>query len=136
MGTAQIPPQAQLSSEAEYRNMMYAQALPRLREMAKRAIHVHHKTNKTTFMLCVQVDSPLWRPLVDHLMPGHDWEAVRKETGGDPTSRGSVSWATLTHIAQRLPDIREQLLEFPKEGIMKAVVLSHFGGTVFEFELS
>jgi hypothetical protein len=45
MATAIIPPKAQLSEEAEFRNTMYADALSRLQHIAYRSLHVHNLEN-------------------------------------------------------------------------------------------
>ncbi len=132
MATAIIPEGAQLSEAAEYRNNMYLGSLPRLQQIAWRALNVLGKRNDQIVVVCIQVDSR-WRDVVDALMPGYDWQSIR-DKGEEPVARGSAMWPICEVVAERLPDIAAVCLEVPTEGMVKAIVLSDGGGTVYELE--
>lgn len=132
MATAVIPPHAQLSEAAEYRNLMYSSAMPRLQRLAWRALHVLGKKNDEIVIVCIQVDS-CWRDLANHLMPGYDWDTIRA-TGADPVAQGTVTWAVCKFVAEQFPNIADVILEVPPEGKVKVIVLSEGGCTVYELE--
>lgn len=132
MATAVIPPHAQLSEAAEYRNFMYQSAMSRLQRLAWRALNVLGKKNDEIVVVCIQVDSR-WRDWVDNLMPGHDWDAIRA-TGADPVAQGTVTWEACKFVAEQFPDIADIALEVPPEGKVKAIVLNDGGCTVYELE--
>ena len=132
MATATIPENAQLSEEAEYRNTIYRQAAHRLQHLAWRALVVLGKKNCEFAIFCIQVDSR-WRALVDHVMPGQDWDVIRA-TGADPMAQGIISWAVCTFVAKEFPDIASIALEVPPPGKMKVVVLTDGGCTIYEIE--
>jgi len=132
MATAIIPEYAQLSKAAEHRNAIYSQTMPRLQHLAWRALTVLGKKNDEVVIICVQVDST-WRDLVDDLMPGHDWDAIRA-TGAEPIAQGIVLWSLCEFIAQEFPDIAKAVLEVPPPGKMKVIVLNDGGCTIYELE--
>jgi len=132
MATATIPESAQLSDAAEYRNNMYVDSLARLQHAAWRALNVLGKRNVEVVVICIEVDSR-WRDIVDQLMPGYDWQSIR-DAGEKPVARGSAMWPICEVVAERLPDIADVCLEIPAEGMVKAIVLSDGGGTVYELE--
>jgi len=132
MATAKIPESAQFSNEAEYRNKMYTQNMLRLQHLAWRALNVLGKKNDEIVVICIQVDS-YWRELADSLVPNCDWQAFR-DMGQDPIARGSVTWDICKTLAEELPDISDVIMEVPPKGKVRAIVLSDYGGTVYELE--
>jgi hypothetical protein len=132
VATANIPPHAQFSVAAEFRNNMYANSMSRLQHIAWRALNVLGKRNSEFVVICIQVDSP-WRDLVDLLMPGYDWQSIRDKRE-EPIARGSAGWSICEIVAERLPDIAAVVLEVPPEGKVKVIVLSTGGGTIYELE--
>ena len=101
--TAIIPPSAQLSEAAEFRNTLYVDSMSRLQHAAWRALNVLGMRNDEVVVVCIQVDSR-WRYIVDLLMPGHDWQSIR-DMGEEPVARGSAAWGMCEVVAERLPDI-------------------------------
>ncbi|OGG65429.1 hypothetical protein A3I99_01610 [Candidatus Kaiserbacteria bacterium RIFCSPLOWO2_02_FULL_45_11b] len=132
MGTAVIPPQAQFSEAAEYRNVMYSQSMPRLQHLAWRALNVHGQRNDEMVAVCIQVDS-VWRDVVDMLMPDQDWQPIR-DRGEDPIALGTASWDICQIVAEKLPNIADTALEVPPAGMMKVIVLSDEGCTIYELK--
>lgn len=121
-----------LSEAAEFRNGLYLQALPRLQNLAYRALYVYGKKNSEIAVICIEVDSK-WRGWVDQLMPGYDWESVRA-TGALPIAQGTVTWPACEFVAEQFPDIAHIAREVPPEGKMKAIVLCDNGCTIYELE--
>ncbi len=132
MATTHIPPNAQLSDAAEFRNIVFANSLPRLQHLAWRAINVLGKQNSEIVIICIEVDSR-WRDLANQLMPNKDWDAIRA-TGAAPFARGSVLWGICEMIAEEFPDLAEIAREIPREGIVKAVILTDGGCTIYDLE--
>lgn len=132
MATAIIPKSAQLSEAAEFRNTMYINSMSRLQHIAWRALNVHNLANDKFVIVCIEVDSR-WRPIVDQLMPGQDWQAIR-DIGEEPMARGSAMWGICEVVAEELPDIADVALEMPPKGKVKVIVLSEGGGTIYEME--
>jgi hypothetical protein len=130
MATANIPPSAQLSKAAEYRNLMYSQAMPRLQHFAWRALNLLGKKSNEVVLVCIQVDSR-WRGVVDMIMPGKDWDSVRA-TGADPVALGTVEWSFCELVAEEFPDLANMAFEVPDEGCMKAFVLTEEGCTIYD----
>lgn len=130
MAIATIPKSAQLSDAAEHRNTMYMQVAHRLRHFAWRALNVLGKKNSEIAVICIEVDSR-WRDWVEHIMPGHDWDAVRA-SGMQPVAQGTVTWAACKFIAKEFPDLAEVTMEVPPEGKVKAIVLNDGGCTIYE----
>lgn len=132
MATANIPASAQLSDAAEHRNGMYTQVAHRLQHLAWRALNVHNKKNDEIVVICIEVDSR-WRAWVEHIMPGHDWDAVRA-SGRQPVAHATLTWEACVFIAQEFPDLAKVAMEVPPEGKAKAIVLDDGGCTIYELE--
>jgi len=132
MATGIIPPNAQLSEAAKYRDELYKNSYSRLQHLTWRAVNVHGKSNTEIVAVCIQVDSK-WRALVDHLMPGQDWQAVR-DSGIDPIAHGTAGWDVCTIVAAMCPSIANEATEKPSEGYFKVFVLADGGATIFEIE--
>jgi hypothetical protein len=132
MATAQIPPHAQLSAQAEYRQKLFQDSHSQLQRFAWRATDTYRLTNAEFAVVCIQVDSR-WRSLADLLMPHADWNAIRA-LGAEPIARGTVKSALLPVLAKEFPDLAEVIMEVPPAGKAKAIVLSDGGCTVYEIE--
>lgn len=61
----------------------------RLEQLAVRAGEKTRETGVRQGVICIDVDDRAWTPLVDILMPGYDWGAVRAR-GEKPVARGVV----------------------------------------------
>lgn len=133
MATAVIPPKAQLSEAAEYRNFIVSDCMERLQHMAWRALNVLGKQNDEIVIVCIQVDDDRWRDIVDLLMPNEDWQMYR-DMGKDPIARGSAMWPLCEVVAERLPPIADVIMEKPPEGKVKLIALAEGGGTVYDIE--
>jgi len=122
-----------MSDEAKGRHEIMEVNAERLTQIAHRAIHVRGLKTNDFIVVCIMVDSR-WRPLVDQLMPNHDWQQYRDQ-GMKPIARGSV---VLNSIAPRLinelPGLRDSLCEVYPDGKAKAIVLDDTGGTVYQIE--
>lgn len=66
----------------------------RLHELSRRAQEKSWQTEEIQCVVCIDVDDPVWAPLVDLLMPGHDWDAYRRR-GETPVARGVVPLAPI-----------------------------------------
>ena len=98
----------------------------RLGELALRA--KAKETADTQFaVICIDVDDKAWTPLVDILMPGHDWQEMRSQ-GMRPFARGVVPRGLIEEVAKMYPACGE----LPK-GMFSAVCAA--GGITFFPEL-
>jgi hypothetical protein len=61
----------------------------RLDQLADRADEKTAETGVQQAVVCIDVDDPTWAFVLDILMPGFDWEAVR-DRGERPVARGVV----------------------------------------------
>ncbi|NTW13812.1 MAG: hypothetical protein HGA31_02145 [Candidatus Moranbacteria bacterium] len=121
-----------LSDAGKKRHAMVEDSIERLRHFAYRAKHVRGLSNEQAVVVCIQVDSH-WRPLVDALMPGEDWQRFR-DMGQEPIARGTAFFPICEDIAKLLPDIAESLLEKPEDGRYKCIALDEGGCTVYEID--
>lgn len=106
----------------------------RLTEMARKAIQANGLTPLEFVMTCIQVDDARWRGIVDALMPGYDWQQYR-DRGEEPIARGSAMSSLCEYLSEEMPDMAAALLEKPKDGFVKAIVLGEQGGTVYEIPI-
>lgn len=77
--------QSRASSLANCREL-YALQKDRVAHFANRVDCLGHTADEVVIVL-ISVDDLNGRPLVDDLMPGHDWDEIRK-TGAMPIARG------------------------------------------------
>lgn len=105
----------------------------RLEQLAARALSRGYRL-ADILIVCIDVDDPVWRPLVDEIMPGHDWERVRR-TEGSSIARGSVMRKGVAeYVALVVPDIAHALRQKPRPGTVHAVICAQDGATVYEIE--
>lgn len=116
------------------RREMVEQSAERLRQMARRAAYERGLSRDKFVMVCIQVDDPRWRYIVDQLMPGADWQRYR-DRGEEPVARGSVTFAICEEIGEHLPDLVDALMEVPAEGYVKLIALGWDGATVYDIIL-
>ncbi len=64
----------------------------RLQSMRRRALELGERV-----VICIDVDDPAWRPLVDALMPDADWQSIR-DRGERPIARGVVPLAMIADL--------------------------------------
>ena len=81
-------------------------------------------------VVCVDVDDPYWKDLVDVLMPGHDWDAIRR-SGERPIARGFQPWALTELFAIACPDLAPAFLAGPPGCQALAVVCCAGGASVY-----
>jgi hypothetical protein len=72
----------------------------RLAQLAERARAKTNEMGVKYGVICIDVDDPAWTPLVDILMPGHDWESYRAR-GEKPVARGVVPQDLLVETVQK-----------------------------------
>lgn len=72
------------------RNAFYDQNAPALARLGKRAMEKTVETGVVHCVVCIDPDDKMFRPLVDVLMPVHDWEEVRRKEGPQIVARGVV----------------------------------------------
>ncbi len=81
----------------------------RLAELALRAKAKETKESKFV-VICIDANDSTWTPLVDILMPGHDWQSMRNR-GEHPFARGVVPRGLVEEVAKMYPACGE----LPKE---------------------
>ena len=133
MDTTVTPTESQLSEAAEYRNVIYRSNVHMLREIAHEAIHVHKRKCDEFVLFSILVDS-MWRSFVDMLIPNHDWQPTRDQKM-DPVANCAVSSEMMELLAASHPTIAHILLEKPDRNIVKVVVLSNGGCTVYKLDV-
>lgn len=121
-----------LSEAAQKRHDMVIQYYERLQHHAFRAQSIRNRKNDDVVVVCIKVDSP-WRPIVDALMPGYDWQKIRDQRL-EPVALGTADFPICEVVAERMPEIAEVLLETPKEGYYKCIALDEGGCTVYDIE--
>lgn len=121
-----------LSPAAQKRHAMVTDSYERLQHLAFRAQSVHDLKNDEVVVVCIKVDTE-WRPVVDALMPGANWQQHR-DLGLEPAARGTAKFPICEVIAEKLPGIADALMKKPKKGLYKCIVLDEGGGTVYEIE--
>lgn len=70
-----------------------------LLRLSDRATIKSDEMGEQCIVICVDVDDPPWRTLVDVLMPGHDWQQYRDQ-GLKPVARGIVNRESIEAIAK------------------------------------
>jgi hypothetical protein len=104
-----------------------AQDKAAMRRLAERAT-VKSTDHETQFLVaCIDVEDPTWRFLVDLLMPGADWQAIR-DRGESPVARGVVPREL---VASVLEELYPAALPLPPEPTT-VVVFSAGGASAFD----
>jgi len=132
MSAQVMPIGMDLSEAAKKRHKMIVDSMGRLQHFAYRAKFIHELTNEDVVVVCIKVDSD-WRPIVDALMPGHNWQEIR-DLGQEPVARGTACFSICEVVADILPDIADVLLEKPSDNCYKCIVLDEGGGIVYEIK--
>ena len=126
------PIRMDLAGAAAKRHEMVAQGIRQLQHLAYRAKSIHGQKNDEVVVVCIKMDSG-WRPIVDALMPGYNWQEIRN-LGQEPIARGTAYFSVCQAIAKRLPGIANVLLEKPNDGYYKCIALDEGGCTVHEIQ--
>jgi hypothetical protein len=79
----------------------YSMNKERLSQLADRAEAKIKETGVEYGVICIDVDDPAWTPLVDILMPGHDWDSYRSR-GEHPVARGVVPRGLLEDTVKKI----------------------------------
>jgi hypothetical protein len=82
------------------------------------------------YIVCIDVDADAWRPLVEEIMPGHDWQQYR-DRGEMPMLRGAVGTEYLEMFRQYVPAIVPALTAPVTDGCARVIVMAGSGATVF-----
>ena len=97
----------------------------RLTQLAARA-REKTKEGEAQCVVCVDVDDPTWTPLVEMLMPGHDWDVYRNR-GEKPVARGVVPQDLIEAVVQ---ETYPAAGEFHKSRITNVVILAAGGAMI------
>lgn len=111
------------------RDALYHLNEVRLGELAHRAIQRGMGINDFV-TVCIDVDDPSWRNLVDELMPDHDWDAYRAR-GEKPIARGTVQASIVGYLSEVVPDIAPALKGNLPPGKARVVVMGNGGASVY-----
>lgn len=99
---------------------LYEKSEDNLRWVARRARREGY-SEKDVLLFCIAVDSA-WRPLVDLLMPGQDWQTTR-DRGEPPVAVGYVRRAAwVAHLVRHVPDLGPKFNRRLPKGIYHALV--------------
>lgn len=101
--------------------------LDRLQELAQK-LRSEGRQN-SHFVICIDVDDKTWTPLVNELMPGHDWEQYRSQ-GQVPMARGIVPWALLEVVTEYMPYLQTDLKTITSD--VTGLVCAAGGASVFD----
>ena len=105
----------------------------RLREMAASAAR-KGLSPEVAVLVCIDVDDPTWKFLVDALMPGHDWEAIRAR-GELPVARGSAMREGVEGAAMALYPACKGELEIPLPvGVYRGLIFAAGGVSAVHIE--
>jgi len=109
------------------RGQFYTINKGRLIQLAARAREKNEIGDGPWAVVCVDVDDKTWAPLVDMLMPGHDWDAIRAQ-GEHPIARGVVPLKLLKDVVENFYPAAKD--EFVSDEI-NTVVFAAGGASVF-----
>ena len=82
-------------------------------------------------LVCIDVDDSNWTHLVDHLMPGQDWDAIRAR-GETPVASGSVSINLREYLCEAAPDIRDALYGDLSDNLARVAVMADGGISIYK----
>lgn len=99
----------------------------RLWQLSKRAKEKIGETGIIQCVVCIDVDDASWTPLVEHLMPGHDWNIYRAR-GEQPIARGVVPLEPIKAMVDEFYPAASD--EFAGDKV-NVVVLAAGGASVF-----
>lgn len=111
------------------RNRLFSTQVQRLAHLAYQAIRRGH-TPDDIMVVCIEVDDPTWTPLVQHLMPDYDWEAIRK-TGQEPIARGIVTMSLRDYLSATVPTVAPAFDMPRKEGEVIVAVMAGGGASIY-----
>jgi len=89
------------------------------------------KTNQVV-IYCIKVDTE-WRDLVELIMPNYNWQQIRND-GLEPMARGVEKFSICTKIAEKMPQLKEELEAKPEGDYFKCIVLDEGGGTIYKIK--
>lgn len=108
------------------REQFYRLNKDRLMQLAVRARQRTSEMGEEQCVVCIDVDDPRWTPLVDMLMPGHDWDSYRAR-GEKPVARGVVPCEPIESVVE---DMYPAAGKFHTNGITNVVVFAAGGATI------
>lgn len=112
------------------RALFYRENEERMRYFAQRIVD-RRLSAQETLIVCIDVDDQTWTPLVDALMPGHDWQAIR-DAGEHPVARGLAMSAGVAEGAEAVyPAVGDGFRRPLPEGQMRCAVFAAGGVSVF-----
>jgi len=86
--------------------------------------------NNDFVVVAIDVDDRSWKPMVDYLMPGKDWDQYRNK-GEKPVVRGYVDSDITSYIGQVVPDIASEFCKEVPCGLCRCVVMGDGGASVY-----
>jgi hypothetical protein len=120
----------------EVRQALYDLNVDRLRALAHNALEKGLGPHDIV-VVCIHVDDPAWRELVDFLMPdeGENWAAMRR-AGQTPIARGTTRAEFMVDLlAGMVPDLAPQLIAGPALGCVHAAVMAQGGASLYEIPI-
>lgn len=115
-----------------YRNLLVQESGPALIRLARSSL-AKGKKREDLALVVIDVDDPLWRSMVDHLMPNAteaDWQAHR-DMGAIPIARGTVGRTGLADSLALLSPELGETLSSPLDKGFYVVVLGAGGFSVY-----
>lgn len=80
----------------------------------------------------IDVDSHF--PIVEDILPGHDWERIRVQ-GIRPVFKAVVTWNFCHRLIHDFPEDKVDLITPPKEGTVRLILLLEEGLKVRDLQL-
>lgn len=117
----------------EIRDVLFHGNKRRLEELAYRAIHKKKLLPEDFVIVCINANDLSWADLVEHLMPGHDWQQYR-DRKEKPVARGIVYASICDYLKKAVPGIADALVGALPEGYVRAVVLDDGGASVYNIQ--
>lgn len=111
-------------AEAEY---LLTEHMPTLQDLAHRATHVHHKTNREMVVYCIAVHSQ-WRNWAVMLNPkmAKTW-AEEIAADKQPVALGLATLDFAVRLAERFPNNMYDFMKEPDGNKMKCIALTDTG---------
>ena len=120
------------SSDKARHARIYEDCLPLVEDFAWRTLHVKERPAQESVFFCIDVDSH-WKAAADYFEPNRNWQKVRDDDL-EPILIGVYNWEICEVLIGMYPILAQKLLQLPKEGQVKFILLTNYTVEVCELQ--